>query len=584
MQSFISAKRIYNGFLMGANNISNYRASLNMANKFPVADSDTGDNLAYLMSKISENLHYNADIATMLLHISDLAVLNSRGNSGAIFSQFFVGFEQNSPNAEKIDLEQLIKCFESAYQSAYKAIISPILEGTILIAMKNWSDSLYKYKNKVSSLEKLYLSCLAELKSEVEATKNVLKQQRQAKACDAGAMAFLYFIDGFMSAVVYGKESDVIQLEQNSDFTADNQHDHLPFTADSNRFCTEFLLAKNTTPFDKKEFEKLGDSLVVSQTKNYIRIHIHSNQPAVVGKLAQNYGKIIDAKCDDMKVQSINAKQGETAIVIDSIADLPEASYSEHTYMLPVNILVDNVSFKDKRNIFPELLKSGNVSSAQPNSSEAKKLLEKLLIGYQNIIIITVSSAMSGIYNQYQKIIEELDSSRIRVVDSKLNSVGEGIVVYKALELIKANYPSNELIQRLERTIANSYIYVSLKSLDRMIASGRLNSKLGGILKFLNCHPTITIDRKGKGKIGHFSFSYKRSQTALIKTLLKQKEQLENYALVHCNNRAEAEAIARILTAKLGFPPLYISEISSVVANFSGDGSIAVGFSLRSEQ
>ncbi len=580
MEHYISAKKIYNGVLLGAKKISNYRQALNLANRFPVPDRDTGDNLYYQMSKIRKNLTYNSDINRLLSSVSEIAVLNSRGNSGVIFSQFFVGLEKRAPKNSEITVCDLVLCFKDAYQYSVDAITNPITEGTILMAIKTWSESLEKNLLEVNSVQALYDICFRDLTIVVEDSKNVLKQQKQSKYSDSGASAFLYFIEGFMSAIVYDKEY-VVDGEEAGEISVIDNHFHEGFELSKHRFCTEILLKKNTVVFDKTVLDELGDSLIVSESNQYLKLHIHTDKPCEVTRIVSKYGEVVETKCDDMKIQSLSGHIGGTALLIDSIADIPETFYTDNTYMIPVNILIDNVTFKDKRTIYPELLMGAKATSSQPTMEELRFVIEKLLGSYDDIVILTVSSKMSGLYNQYKKIVTELDDDRVHLLDTKLNSVAEGLVVYKAVELIKNKVPATEVMACLSMIIKDTTILVGSIDLDRMVLSGRLHSKIGKFLKWLGFSPIISIDDKGEGKIYHYSFSNYRNRELIMKSLLKNIDNIEYYSVVHSDCVEEAENFAKSLERILGYPPLYISDASYVIKNFSGKGSIAVGYTLK---
>ncbi len=580
MNNYISANSVYNGILLGAKKISMCKEELNIANKFPVPDSDTGDNLHYQMSRLRNTLEYDPNINNMLLSASEIAVLNSRGNSGAIFSQFLVGFEKNTPNENKIHLNNFIGCFKTGYEYSLKSISNPITDGTILIAIKTWSEALERNVNKINSIDKLYNTCIKELKKVVDNTKYVLEEQKRGNYSDAGAIAFLYFIEGFMSAIVYDKK-DELEKEEVIELINSDAHSQAEFELSDFRFCTEVLIKKNNEKFKRDELKGLGDSLVVSESERYLKVHVHTDKPYELTKIASNYGSILESKCDDMKIQSISGNIGGTALLIDSIADIPESLHTESTYMIPVNLLVDNVSFKDKRTVHPEIFRHSKVSSSQPNNEDLRFVISKLLKSYDNVLILTVSSKMSGLYHQYKKIAEEFGDNRIYLVDTKLNSVAEGLVVYDALKMIKNQKPISEIIANLERTIDNTNILVSLKNLNRMVASGRLNSKVGKLLKWVNFLPIITINNDGKGVFFNFSFSENRNKDLIAKYLLKNIDKIEHYSVVHCDCLDEATEYASKLESVLGYPPLYISDISSVIQNFSGSGSIAVGYTLK---
>ncbi len=582
MNIYIPANKIYNGVLLGAKNISIYREELNRINKFPVPDNDTGDNLHYLMSNIRKNLYFKQDVKEIMSLASDLAVVNSRGNSGAIFSQFFVGFEKKTPNDREIHIKDFIACFKKAYDAAYNSINEPIVDGTILIAIKTWAEALEKNLLSAGSFDALYDLSIKDLKSAVKVSKNVFLKERGTENKDAGALAFIYFIEGFMSAIVFGEEyAEDCEDEEKKLLGEIMEHEHDDFDISSNRFCTEVLLEKNALKIDKKRFEELGDCLVVSESKTYAKVHLHTDEPSEMTKIAGDYGKILESKCDDIKIQSLGEHKGDTALLIDSIADIPVSFCSEDTYVLPVNILVDNVSFKDKRTVFSGLLNAKSMSSSQPNNAELDFVISKILGAYDRLIILSVSSKMSGLYEQYKRIIAKYDQSRIELIDSKVNSVAEGLLAYKAISMLNKSCSYEEIIAEIYASMAKTKIFVSLKSLDRMLASGRLNEKVGKVMKWLNFLPVITINEEGKGKIYRPSFSNKKARNIIMKNILDNADRIETYGLVHCHCLEESEKMAKEIEAKLGFPPAYISEVSSVIEIFSGKGSIAVGYTLK---
>ncbi len=575
----ISSEKIYNGILLGAKSILENREELNKTNKFPVPDNDTGDNLYYLMSRIRKNLSFYEDMDKTLSQASDLAIINSRGNSGAIFSQFFVGVEKGLRSVEKIRFEDLIHSFELAYEHSYNSISSPIVDGTILIAIKTWSESLRNnYSANIAHTE-LFEQCFEDLNTVVRSK----KYQKIKGVIDAGALAFLYFIEGFMSSVVYGKKDDHVELKDDINLILeDDVHEELEHQQSAYRFCTEVLLKKKAPDFDASEFEKLGDCLVVSSNANYLKIHVHTDRPYELVRLASKHGEIIESKCEDMKIQSIISRKGKIALLIDSIADIPKRLFTDYTYMLPVNILLDDISYKDKRTVCEDVLSGATkATSSQPSTEEMKRVLSKLLIGYEQVIILTVSSKMSGIYNQYERLLPLFETDRIKLIDTRQNSVSEGLVVHKALELISQNSDVDYIVSELQKTARSSTILVSLSTLDQMVASGRLGSKIGSVLKAINFLPIITIDKEGEGKIYNFSFSRARNNKKLIAIAKKYKDSIENYAFVHCGSENEVKKVAGEIEQILGFPPAYVTRVSSVIYIFSGDNTLAFGYTRR---
>ncbi len=582
----ILKEHIYSGIIAGAERVSEYRDLLNEANAFPVPDKDTGNNLSHLMQKILGDLMPKGSIKDLLDDVSNLAIIGARGNSGAIFSQFFYGFSTFAPNTDGMTTDDLINCFQSAQVYANNAIESPV-EGTIITVIRIWADALKRVFSPHKSLSQIYKEAYPELRSSVEKTKYTLKVQRKMQAEDAGAKAFLYFIEGFMpmliNRVVDYKPSERIVFEKIEHIT----HKNIIETQDiKNRYCTEVLLYKNND-CDRKEIEQalnqIGDSVVISENETMLRVHVHTNYPSKVIDMLYDKGTIIESKADNMVSQFELTKKHDKkiALVIDSIADIDFARLNDDTYLLPVNILIDNVSYEDKVTALPRLINPGSASSSQPNKTQVRTFLQPIVKAYDDILVITVSSKMSGIYDRFHEVISELQSdANIYLIDSKQNSVAEGLIVDYALRFINEGLCAAEIRDKLVSVIKRSKIYVSLPNLKGMVASGRLNERIGKILQFTGFLPLISINSDGEGVTKGIAFSKKKNQRLLLEKIRDVKDSIESYAIVHSQNDELAKKMADDITDIVGKEPLYIDEISSVIRLFSGPGSVAIGYVL----
>ncbi len=586
----ILKEHIYSGILAGAERVSEYRDLLNESNAFPVPDKDTGNNLSHLMQKILGDLMSEGSIKDVLNQVSNLAIIGARGNSGAIFSQFFYGFSTFAPNKDVMTTDDLITCFQNGQHYANSAIENPV-EGTIITVIRIWVDSLKKVFSPNKSLHQIYKEAYPELKNSVEKTKYTLKVQRKMQSEDAGAKAFLYFIEGFMPMLINGvvdyKPSESLafkKLERIGHETTIETYDI------KNRYCTEVLLKKGAH-FDRAEVESgliaLGDSVVISENENMLRVHIHTNNPSKVIEKLYDKGTIIESKADNMISQFELTKKHDhkIALVIDSIADIDCSRLTNDTYLLPVNILVDDVSYEDKVTVLPTMIHPGMASSSQPNKMQVRAFLEPILNSYDDIIIITVSAKMSGMYHRFREVINDVQSdSSVYLIDSKQNSVSEGLVVDYALRCIEEGFSALDVKNKVEDVIKRSKIYVSLPNLKGMVSSGRLNEKIGKFLQFIGFLPLISIDSKGEGITSGIAFSKKKNQKLLLEKIKDVGDKIESYAVVHSENYELAKKVADDITDIVGKEPLYIDEISSVIKLFSGKGSVAIGYVLREEK
>lgn len=589
MHTAIHPQAFHSALLKGAHRVEKKRDELNRINGFPVPDRDTGNNLAYLMAQLRQKLPAAGSFEEMLNRLSEASLMGARGNSGAIFSQYFSGFREAASGLkdsvrEALPLHGLADMFREGYASAYRSIQQP-REGTILSAMRSFADAFHQLLAQGGDLKRAAEVALSRLRGTVQESINILPQQRALHAPDAGAMAFLYFAEGFMHSLTgVADEEEAADEALYAQMQVMEEAAHTEMESSRFRYCTEVMLklreGADINEEMKARLAALGDSMVVSRAGALARVHLHTDEPAQAVDLLESLGTLSEVKADDMRMQQalVKAHPGKIALVIDSIADVPEEMTGPDTYLLPLHLLAEGVSYQDKRTISFDRVKrmSGRLSSSQMNLEEIRQFLDPIAQKYDEVLILTVSAKMSGIHDRYVDYIKGNPKARIRLVDSRTNSVAEGLLALHAAKRLQEGAGLDELADELEKIRARTKIFVSLPNLKAMVASGRLNKRVGSVLQAVGFLPLVTINHEGEGTVTGMSFSRKRSDRLLLEKL--QPGRVQEYAVVHVNDPRRAEAAAKAVQELLGFPPRYICEISSVVANFSGETSYAVAY------
>lgn len=588
MQRIIQLRAFHSALIHGAYKVEGRREELNQYNGFPVPDRDTGSNLAYLMQHVRKNLPTASSYQELLTKLSEVSLTGARGNSGAIFSQFFSGFAETASMQKKeesgLSFSTLAAMFKAGYTSAYHSIQNP-REGTILSAMSGFSEAFQRKLAAGSDIKDSVADALSTLKDVVKQSATILPQQRAMHAPDAGAVAFLYFAEGFMYSLLGIEKEESVELTfPEGTLHADNAIEVEALAESPYRFCTEALLQlKEGVHLGHAEKEALtayGDSLVVSQAGSMARIHVHTNAPAAVIDMLEQYGSLREVKADDMQMQQALSRPhpGKIAFVTDSIADVPEEMLGEDVYILPMHLLAEGVSYQDKRNVSMDRVHrlSGKLSSSQLNRSEVEAFMEPIAKQYDEILIMTVSSKMSGLHARFVEYVASDVQAKVRLVNSKVNSGAQGLLALHAARRIKEGASLDAVADELEALREKAKIFVSLPNLKAMVNSGRLKGRIGAVLQAVGFLPLITIDKAGEGAVTGFSFSRKRSDRLLLKKL--HAGEIASYAVVHVDDEERAQRAAEAIEQKLGMPPEYICDISAVVANFSGKSSYAVAF------
>lgn len=583
MTYVLTNESLYHSFLLGAKYVIKEKDSLNTINVFPVADGDTGSNLSSLMRSILLKAKLGSNMKETLNSISDAAIVGARGNSGIIFASYINGFS-SSIEGDSISLDTFIKSTEKAFLNAYKSIEVPV-EGTMITLMRVWHSLLNELKSKTTDFVQLLSLAFQRLKSELERTIEQLPILKQNKVVDAGAKGYYHFMDGF----IRGIQGETLELDYRE---VPEAHIHVDnFEADQTRYCTEVLLENVKLSADdiKKILHPIGDSLVVAYGLHLVRVHIHTDTPAKVFEMLEPVGTVIDQKIDDMKRQFevANHRKHKIALVTDSIADLPNGFAEENQiHVLNLALLINQVTYFDKLTIenarFYQLMNDLKEypKSSQPNPKTVENLYSFLTSYYDEILVLTVSSKMSGTYQSLLKGKEQFKDKKISVIDTKQNSVAEGLIVKKAMTLIQEGLDFDTIVERLEAIRSQTKIYVSVKTLKYMIRSGRLKRTTGLIGKIINLKPVISIDDDGMGIIAGKAFSLKKSDAFIFNEIQKvqEKEGIESYALVHVNALDRADYYSNKLKEITGKEPDYISEISTIVAMNAGVGCVAVAY------
>ena len=175
---------------------------LNDLNVFPVPDGDTGLNMTITMSKVVEELEKADDLSikNAAKAIAKGAFVGAKGNSGVILSQFFVGFAKSIEDKDSITTEIFANALVSGSERAYKAVTNP-KEGTILTVVKETADEALLKATEGLSWKEVVEACYNRAQKATADTPNLLKDLKDAGVIDAGALGFVYLIQGWLFVI-----------------------------------------------------------------------------------------------------------------------------------------------------------------------------------------------------------------------------------------------------------------------------------------------------------------------------------------------------------------------------------------------
>lgn len=290
----------------GANHLTNQYQEIDALNVFPVPDGDTGTNMNLTFSAgVKDALKVNSlSISEVAKAMSKGLLMGARGNSGVILSQIFRGFYQGVDGHDVIDAHVMAAAFNKGSEIAYKAVMRPV-EGTILTVLREGADfaakRLGEFKNP-SILDYMNL-LIEEAHKSLENTPNLLPVLKDVGVVDSGGAGFLVVLEGMRFALL----GEAVQL---LDVKVSTGHVQAHLENEEFGYCTEFIVRlspENLAEFSelalRESLSNLGDSIVVVQDEDIVKVHIHTLTPGDAMNLAQRHGEFVKIKIENMQEQ-----------------------------------------------------------------------------------------------------------------------------------------------------------------------------------------------------------------------------------------------------------------------------------------
>lgn len=316
MQRFLYAKDLYIALKKGTEELSKNKDEINALNVFPVPDGDTGTNMLAGMleaCKSMDEVEDKDDMKSMMEALRRGLLLGARGNSGVILSQIFRGMTEILEKKKRINTQDFLKALQNAREMAYKAVMKPV-EGTMLTLIRRLSEQMEEtMKDEKDFL--LFFETMTKYSFEiVNETPKYLKKLRDANVVDAGAKGFAYIIKGINDAIHGDIEVEIERLEEASpEEIAEIAYEELTF-----QYCTEAIVKFNKRPVQKRILEELkgflesiGDSIVLVNQEEILKLHVHTNHPGLVFEKFLEHGELIKTKIDNMKAQHEHVIEGQ---------------------------------------------------------------------------------------------------------------------------------------------------------------------------------------------------------------------------------------------------------------------------------
>lgn len=300
--------------------LNNNAKFINSLNVFPVPDGDTGTNMS--MSFASGAKYVDQDnsesVGDLAKSLAKGLLMGARGNSGVILSQIFRGFSKSVEDKKELDANDITDAFINSAKIAYGSVMKPT-EGTILTVIKGIAQA-GKDSNK-QDLSELFDDLTNGADVALKSTPDLLDVLKQVGVVDSGGQGLFFVIKAF-SDVLNGRKIESSHQPNAAEMSQmiDANHEQSDESAQGKLnpedikygYCTQIMVRIGRGKQIKYDFDydkfyeylaKLGDSLLVINDDEIVKVHVHTENPGKVLAWGQLFGDLANVKVDNMRLQ-----------------------------------------------------------------------------------------------------------------------------------------------------------------------------------------------------------------------------------------------------------------------------------------
>jgi DegV family protein with EDD domain len=272
------------------------------------------------------------------------------------------------------------------------------------------------------------------------------------------------------------------------------------------------------------------------------------------------------------------------AVLTDSGSNLSQEFIKKHKnlFVVPLMILVDGKEFRDGIEITPEevyqQLDDHEVKTSLPLAGDLHETFDEIKkAGYTDVLVVNISSGLSGTFNSFRLAIEEEKDLNFVQYDTKTLGGGQGFIVEYALELVDAKTPLKDIVPRLdELRYKDSMAFYTINTLKYLREGGRIGKVEGTIGDLLHIKPVVTVNDEGVYITLSKAFGLKRSLLKMKSILTDEySDELIDLIIHYGNNEDLAKELAEKLKPVLNIRNLTLSKLTPVLGVHTGPDIIA---------
>ena len=367
MKEIIYGADIRRMIISAAASIEIHKQQLNDLNVFPVPDGDTGTNMSMTINAAAGDLRKLEDpeLGGAAKTAASAMLRGARGNSGVILSLLFRGMSKRLKGLTECDGTTWAEALQEGVDAAYKAVMKPA-EGTILTVARLAAAKAKKAAEENNFIEYVHAAAIEEAKVALAGTTDMNPVLKKANVVDAGGKGWVFALEAMLASmqgndVLVPEGASGAEVQDSANFD-DFDTDEITFT-----YCTEFIIDRendmDVEPL-RAFLDSLGDSLVLVDDEEIIKVHVHTNDPGKALHEAMDYGSFVTVKIENMRLQ-------HTEKVMTESEKAPKIAEPEKTFGVVSVCAGDGLA-----DVFMNLGVDGIISGGQTMNPSTQDILE----------------------------------------------------------------------------------------------------------------------------------------------------------------------------------------------------------------
>lgn len=589
--AYVDGSRLRRSLLAAADWVAAGRDELNRINVFPVPDGDTGTNMCLTLRAVAHALRElgDAPLPQVTAAMAQASIRGARGNSGLMLSQFLLGLQEGLGPRYSASSADLALAIRAGFDRLQGSLDEPV-EGTILTVVREAAQEAERAAGE-RDVRVFVRRLVARAETALARTPELLQALKQAGVVDAGAKGFVRFLEGVKRLIEEGvlAQGAVDRVDVANAAALTEVADERDY-----QYCTEILVRGDTLPKSvdvRRALRALGGSIVVLQTGDLLKAHVHTDTPDALFALGATWGTVETTKAEDMRAQHrALLEKRPLAFATDTACDLSDHLVFEHGIALvPTQLIIGDHVYQDRLEMTPaeffERLRAGeDATTSQPAPKTFEDAFTDALRTAEHVVAVVLSKALSGTYANAERAARAVDPSRIHLVDSRGASLTEGMLVLRGLELAALGWDGAAIARELTRVRDQSGGFFTVDNLERLIRSGRVGRLRGWLGTRLNLKPIMALTLDGRAEPVDRARGREAARArvlARLEQLLTPRPKQLRLGVAHGDIPEFAETLRAELVERYQPKQIVVSPITPVIAAHTGIGAWGVFYQIE---